>query len=111
MGERTVYRIVYTETAAADIEDKVLYIRKKLRSPRTAANWYAAVREEIRKNLSFLPEEFPPYEESPWREKGVRLFVTRNDVVLYSVDLAKREVIILGVCTKGRDLAAHLEES
>ena len=39
----------------------------------------------------------------------MRLFVTRNDVVLYSVDQTAAVVYIRAVCTRGRDLSAHLE--
>ena len=34
---------------------------------------------------------------------------TRNDVVLYSVDERAGVVYIRGVCTRGRDLSAHLD--
>ena len=43
------------------------------------------------------------------QEQGIHLFVTRNDVVLYSVDTDSYTVYIHAVCTKGRDLPAHLE--
>ena len=39
-----------------------------------------------------------------------RQFSTSNDVILYSVDDTVKTVYIRGVCTKGRDLTAHLEE-
>ena len=52
MDEGTVYRIRYTETAAADLEKKALYLRINLRSPQTARNWYTALRAEISRHLS-----------------------------------------------------------
>lgn len=46
----------------------------------------------------------------PWASRGIRMFSTSNDVILYSVDDTVKTVYIRGVCTKGRDLTAHLEE-
>lgn len=98
------YRIVYTNTAADDIAEKFQYIVKVLRDRTTAERWYSRLKESIQQDLSFMPEKYQLYDEEPWCSDGVRLFVTRQDVVIYSTDKAKRTVYIRGVCTAGRDI-------
>ncbi len=105
------YKIVYTDTAASDVAEKFQYIVKVLRDRPTAERWYARLKENILRDLSFMPEKYPLYHEEPWRSECIRLFITRQDVVLYSADKAARTVYILGVCTAGRDLTAHMEEA
>lgn len=58
-----------------------------------------------------MPEKYQLYDEEPWCSDDVRLFVTRQDVVIYSTGKAKRTVYIRGVCTAGRDIAAHMDAS
>lgn len=103
------YKIAYTETAIRDIEEKVEYISVVLQEPAVAETWYLRLRNTIQENLDTFPLKFPLYNRSPWNQRGVRLMTTRNDVVLYSVDLDRETVFIRAVCTKGRDLSAHLE--
>ncbi len=103
------YEIRYTHAAIHDIEEKYDYIVFQFRAPALAETWYLRLRELIHDGLSTFPLKYPLYDETPWREKGIRIFTTRNDVVLYSVDNDTDIVYIRGVCTKGRDLSAHLE--
>lgn len=107
----TTYKIVYTDTAVNDIVEKFRYIAQTLRDRAVAERWYERLKESIQNDLSFMPEKYSLYQEEPWRSEGVRLFLTRQDVVLYSADDALRTVYILAVCTAGRDLSAHLERS
>lgn len=104
-----VYEIVYTESAAQDIEEKADYISLNLREPALAEAWYWRLRKEIMEDLSHFPYKYPLYHMEKWADKGVRQFTFRNDVILYSVDEALHTVYVRAVCTKGRDLAAHLE--
>ena len=46
----------------------------------------------------------------PWSAEGIRQYVTRNDVILYSVDEIHSYVYIRSVCTRGRNLDLHLSE-
>lgn len=105
------YTIRYTETALFDIEEKAEYIAQQLRDSALAAQWYRRLKASIQGELSFLPLKYPLYDVSPWKERGVRMLLTRNDVILYSVEQLQTQVYILGVCTRGRDLARHLQES
>lgn len=111
MDNTTPYQIFYTDTAVADIEEKADYIQSKFRDSQLAETWYLRLREEIQQDLSFLPCKYQLYDTEPWKERGVRLFLTRNDVVLYSVDEEKHLVYIRGICTRGRDMTAHLAET
>ena len=105
------YKVVYTDAAANDIVEKFQYIVKVLRDRTTAERWYIRLKETIQQNLSFMPEKYQLYAEEPWRSEGVHLFVTRQDVVLHSVDKSAHTVYIWAVCTAGRDLTAHMEET
>ena len=103
------YKISYTQAAAEDIEEKADYIAFQLHDLALSEVWYERLKVQFQENLSTFPLKYPLYDVSPWREQGVRLFTTRNDVVLYSVDMDDYTVYIRAVCTKGRDLPAHLE--
>lgn len=105
------YQILYTETAIRDMEEKLDYISLNLHDPSLAVTWYQRLRSSIQDQLSSFPKKYSLYSAAPWREKGVRQLLLRNDIVLYSVDESKKEVYILGVCTRGRDLSAHLNNT
>lgn len=103
------YRIVYTETAANDIAEKFQYIVQVFRDRALAERWYARLKVNIQQDLSFMPEKYQLYDIEPWRSKGIRLFLTKQDVVLYSFDGAS--IYIHGVCTAGREISAHLQQT
>lgn len=104
------YNIVYTEAAIADIEEKADYIAFQLRDPELAETWYQRLRGTILEDLSTFPLKYPLYDAAPWNERVVRYFTARNDVILYSVDEDSRQIYIRAICTRGRDIAAHLTE-
>jgi toxin ParE1/3/4 len=108
MDEIQQYSLIYTQEAMQDILDKADYIAYELHDERQAQVWYQRLREFLQKNLSSLPYKYPTYQEEPWKTKGLRLLTTRNDVVVYSVDEQHSTVYIRAVCTKGRDITAHL---
>ena len=76
-----------------------------------AEKWYRRLREAIQERVSTFPKKYALYDRGSSKEKGVRLFDFRNDVILYTVDEATLTVYILAVCTKGRDLDRHLLET
>ena len=110
MDEIQRYKITYTETAIRDMEEKADYIAFQLQEPALAERWYLNLRADIQQNLSFFPFKYPAYPVEPWSSRGIRMFSTSRDVILYSVDDTAKTVYIRGVCTRGRDLSAHLEE-
>ncbi len=75
------YNIVYTNATANDIAEKFQYITSVLHNRTIAERWYARLKDAIWHDLSFMPEKYPLYNEEPWHSKGVRLFITRQDVV------------------------------
>lgn len=110
MDEILRYKIIYTETAIQDIEEKADYIAFQLHDPELAQVWYQRLRTELQENLSAFPLKYSLYDVEPWNSKGIRQFVTRNDVILYSVDQRTQQIYIRSVCTRGRDLSAHLTQ-
>ena len=103
------YRIVYTESAQLDIEEKADYISFVLREGRIGNNWYLRLRQEVREKLSLFPRKYPVFR----RYEGtleIRQYVCRNDVILYSVDEDCRAVYIWAITTKGRDLDSFLSK-
>ena len=111
MGDIQQYEIFYTQAALEDIDEKADYIAFQLHDLDLAEKWYFQLRNTIQENLSSFPLKYPQYNVEHWKTRGIRLFVSRNDVVLYSADCTAHIVYIRGVCTKGQDLAAHLEIS
>ena len=104
------YEIFYTQTAIEDIGEKADYIAYQFHDVELAEKWYLRLRKLIQENLSAFPLKYALYDVAPRNAKGIRLFVTRNDVVLYSVDSTAHVVYIRGVCTQGQNLSAHLED-
>lgn len=110
MDQIPQYKVLYTESAIRDIEEKSDYIATRFRDPELADRWYLNLRASIQKQLTTFPNKFQPYNVEPWCQRGIRQYITRNDVVLYSVDDETRVVYIRAVCTKGQDLAVHLAD-
>lgn len=104
------YLIIYTESAIRDIEEKADYISLNLCDPGLAEIWYLRLRAEILKDLTQFPYKYPLCHIQKWSAKGVRQFTFRNDVILHSINEKEQKVYIWAVCTKGKDLAAHLDE-
>ena len=111
MGEPRIYNVIYTQSAVHDIEEKADYIAVQFRDVELAEKWYQRLRGEILEHLATFPYKFALYDRSPWRERGVRLFDSRNDVILYMVDDEHSAVYVLAVCTKGRNLNRHLTQA
>ena len=110
MDEIKRYSIQYSEAAEEDIFTKAEYIEKVFRDSRLAYTWYTRLREQISKDLSFLPYKFQPYSAGACAEKGVREFIFRNDIVLYSIDEPGAAVIIHAVFTKGKNIAEDISD-
>ena len=83
---------------------------QQYRDTALAERWYNRLRALIQENLTAFPSKYPLYDVEPWSSAGIRQYVTRNDVVLYSVDENRSCVYIRSVCTRGRELDLHLSE-
>ena len=110
MDEIKRYSVQYSESAEKDILAKAEYIEKVYRDSRLAFTWYTRLRNQIAKDLSFLPYKYQPYPAGFWAEKGVREYVFRNDIVLYSIDEPGAAVIIHAVFTKGKNIAEDISD-
>ena len=110
MDTRKTYEILYTEAAIQDMEEKADYITCQFRDTDLALTWYFRLRDAIQEHLTTMPNKYPLYSAEPWAQRGIRQFLFRNDVVLYSVEERRACVYIRAVCTKGMDLSAHLEQ-
>lgn len=104
------YRVLYAESAIRDIEEKADYISAQFHDPKLAERWYQSLRTSIQDQLTTFPHKFQLYNVDSWNQRGIRQYITRNDVVLYHVDDEMRVVYVRAVCTKGQDLATHLAE-
>lgn len=104
MEEIKRYEIIYTETATRQIMEKADYITWQFGSPDLAEIWYERLRADIQNGLSTFPYKFQLYDTQLWREREIRLYLSRNDVVLYRVDDVKNIVYIEAAFTKGKDL-------
>ena len=108
MDEVKTYKILYTQTAEEDLFAKAEYIEKVYRDSRLAYIWYTRLRDSIAKDLSFLPYKYQVYNAGIWAEKGIREYILKGDIVLYSVDEAGAAVVIHAVFTRGRNIAEEL---
>lgn len=104
------YKIYYTSTAEQDITEKLMYIMQQYRDTALAERWYNRLRALMQENLIAFPARYPLHDVVPWSSAGIRQYVTRNDVILYSVDEIHSHVYIRSICTRGRDLDLHLSE-
>lgn len=105
-----IYRIIYTESAVRDMEEKAGYIFLNFRDSALAERWYLRLRAEIMKDLTRFPYKYPLYHIPKWSTKGIRQFAFRNDVILYSVNEEEQIVYVRAICTRGQDLTAHLDK-
>ena len=87
-----------------------MYIMQQYRNTVLAERWYNRLRALIQENLTAFPAKYPLYDVEPWSSAGIRQYVTRNDVILYSVDEIHSYVYIRSDCTRGRNLDLHLSE-
>lgn len=104
------YTILYTQTAEEAIFTKAEYIEKAYHDGRLAYKWYERLKTQIQKDLSYLPYKYQVYPAGTWAEQGVREYILRNDIVLYSVDEQNTAVIIHAVFTRGKNISEDLAE-
>ena len=99
------YDILYTEEAVQDIEDKADYIYYHLKSPRISYSWYTRIKKEIQDNLSTFPNKYREFDL-----RGRRIFISRTDIVLYTVNEENKTVTIESVFTKGKDYTSFTQK-
>ena len=87
-----------------------MYIMQQYRDTALSERWYNRHCALLQENLTAFPAKYPLYDVEPWSSAGIRQYVTRNDVILYSVDENRSYVYIRSICTRGRNLDLHLSE-
>ena len=70
MEQSPLYKIIYTEVAVLDIEEKADYIQIQLQEPGMAQSWYSRLREAIQQNLTTFPLNIPC---TMWSRGGSRV--------------------------------------
>ena len=98
------YEIFYTSTAEQNITERLMYIMQQYRDTALAERWYNRLRALIQENLTAFPAKYPLYDVEPWSSAEIRQYVTRNDVILYSVDENRSCVYIRSVCTRAVEI-------
>ena len=110
MSKSKHFTILYTRSAEEDILAKAEYIEKVFHDSRLAYTWYQRLKNEIQKELTFLPKKYQIYDHSPWKEMEIREFIFHNDIVMYSVNEENDTVTIHAVFTAGKDLSEDVFE-
>ena len=98
------YSIVYSREAIVDLINKTDYIAITYANTERALKWNRNLRKAIEAQLSQLPQKHQIYDRSPWKEKGVRMFIRNNDLVMYVIDEANRQVKVINIFTKGKNI-------
>lgn len=101
MADLLEYQVLFSAEAQTDMFQKAEYIENTFQDSGLAYTWYMRLRDQIVKELSFLPYKYQVYDVEPWNQKEVHLFLFRNDVVLYSIDEDEKTVTIRGVFSGG----------
>ena len=110
MSKSKHFTILYTRSAEEDILAKAEYIEKVFHDSRLAYTWYQRLKNEIQKELTFLPKKYQIYDHSPWKKMEIQEFIFRNDIVMYSVNEENDTVTIHAVFTAGKDLSEDVFE-
>ena len=105
MEELKKYTVVLTDQAIGDLRNKGEYIQRAYLDRSLAREWYHRLRDELEKELSYLPYKYPLYNiKEALRDMGVHIMAVRNDLVLYEIDEDAGVVRVLNVFTRGTDL-------
>ena len=103
-------KVVYTETARADLKDIYRYISRVLSAPDAARALTERLLHEAR-SLEEMPERQPLWRDEPWRSLGVRFITVKNYVLFYIADQETETVTIVRVMYGGRDINRQLRET
>lgn len=87
------FKIDFSEQAAADLSDIILYISDDLCNPQAAERFYKAVNEKL-KMLQEQPYMFPVSQDEKLRADGYRFTVVGSFMIFYLVDNEKEMVSI-----------------
>lgn len=97
----------YSDKARRDLRSIYEYIAYELLAPDTAAGQVDRIMKKVR-SLEEMPMRHRLYEESPWREQGLRFVPVDNYLVFYLPDELSNTVTIVRIMYRGRDLSRQL---
>ncbi len=103
-------KVVYTQTAQADLRDIYEYISQVLFAPDAARALTELILQKAR-SLGEMPDRQPLWKDEPWRSLGVRFVSVRNYILFYTADQDADVVTIVRVMYGGRDIDRQLEET
>lgn len=101
------YRLKVTRAAAEDMDGIYGYISVQLNNPDSAGKLMARIEQEIRR-LTDFPFSCEYSRDETLRRKGYRKLVVEHYVVLYAVDEAAHQVVILRAFYGKRDYPNYL---
>lgn len=101
------YHLKVTPAAAEDLDGIYGYISVQLDNPDSAEKLMDRIEQEIRR-LTDFPFSCEYSRDETLRRKGYRKLVVQNHVLLYSVDEAVHQVVVLRVFYGKRDYPNYL---
>lgn len=104
------YKILHSKDCERDLDDIENYITFNLCSP-TVAEKLIDKLYNATFSLSDSPKRYKIYDIEPWRSRELRYFYMDNYVIFYLVDDDKKEVSVLRIIYKARDLNYQLSNS
>lgn len=90
------YSIKFLTHALRDLDGIYAYIARTLLEPQAARKLTEEIEEEIL-SLAYLPSRCPERRQGVYAGKGYRQLFVKNYTVIFRVDEAKKEVIIVTI--------------
>ena len=96
------FRIHFTRTAAADLEETVDYIDHALFNPDASEHLLEQLEKELL-NLAEFPESHARTEDPFLAEQGIRFVTVKNYLLFYTIDAENQAVYIIRFLYGKRD--------
>ena len=103
------YQVSYSAKSLEDLKSLYEYIVFVLLAPDTAKKQAQRIMDNI-SSLSFMPQRYKIYEESPWDKMCLRCFRVDNYMIYYLIFSDIQMVYVVRVIYGGRDIRTQLQE-
>ncbi len=97
------FNVSYSIDAHNDLRVIYSYIANELLAPDTAKKQINRIRNAIR-NLDFMPARHSIVDWEPWKSLNMHQFPVDNFVVYYLIDQDNRNVTVVRIFYRGRDV-------
>lgn len=104
----TVYDVIITPDAEADLQEIYDYIAYTLLVPETANSYVDNIENAIL-NLDTFPTGYPFVDFEPWRSRGLRFIPVKNFIVYFVIREELSSVYIMNVIYNKRNQLRALE--